>query len=711
MTVALGLWVLAAISAQVATGAQVRASQASSANPIRRTVKMLQAMQKKVEEEGEKEEELYDKFDCFCGKSSTGLKDSISEAQSAIPQLESKLEQTVAALSQLKADIKQASSDKGAATEALEQGEALRAEQKSAYLKARADLRSYIAALQKAIKALAEGAGVGFLQTPHAAKLRQLAATADLSDRARMMLNAFLEQGSAEVETVGYTPQSPEVKGMLSQMLDDMTADLQELEEGEAKAVEDFEGMTAAKEKEIVALKEAIEEKTARVGDQGVAVVNIRNDLDETQANLEENEALLKQLQKNCQTKKKEWDIRQETRSAELGAISETIKLLNEDTSLELFKHTLPSLSFLQTDVDASEVQHKALDSLKTRGHGADYRVNLIALALSGKKVSFEKVIKTIDKLLDGLAAEQIADDRKQDMCRTEIAQTEEQLQGLQAKTSDLDKRKQDLDSNLEATAQEMAALEKSIQDLDKEVGEATKQRKEENSLFKEEQSTHMRAVELLNKAMRRLSTFYQPELYDADKSDQAAQAQEAASFTQLRSATRKATPEWGTYKKKDKENTQVLEMLGFLKADLEKELAEMDASEKAAQAEYMDLLTTAASTREQSTKDLTNKSALKAALEQQILHTKRDLKAARAAALATESALQELHATCDWLLQNHEIRKKARAAEVESLQTAKGVLSGSDLSFLQMRLGIGLARRCRGHCLEARWPGGALGD
>ena len=38
---------------------------AARANPIRRVVNMLQAMQKKVVAEGEKEEELFQKFICY----------------------------------------------------------------------------------------------------------------------------------------------------------------------------------------------------------------------------------------------------------------------------------------------------------------------------------------------------------------------------------------------------------------------------------------------------------------------------------------------------------------------------------------------------------------------------------------------------------------------------------------------------------------------
>ena len=54
--------------------------------------------------------------------------------------------------------------------------------------------------------------------------------------------------------------------GILSQMGEEMAADLKEAEEEEASSVQDFEALTAAKNKEIAAATSAIEDKTERVG-------------------------------------------------------------------------------------------------------------------------------------------------------------------------------------------------------------------------------------------------------------------------------------------------------------------------------------------------------------------------------------------------------------------------------------------------------------
>merc|ERR1719265_1909940 len=66
---------------------------ASTINPIRRVVSMLQMMAKKVEAEGEKEKELYDKFICYCKSSGDALGQSIADNDAQIPQLQSDIEE------------------------------------------------------------------------------------------------------------------------------------------------------------------------------------------------------------------------------------------------------------------------------------------------------------------------------------------------------------------------------------------------------------------------------------------------------------------------------------------------------------------------------------------------------------------------------------------------------------------------------------------
>merc|ERR1712139_411916 len=117
----------------------------------------------------------------------------------------------------------------------------------------------------------------------------------------------------------------------------------------------------AAKTKEVQANTEAIESKTKRIGELGVEIVGMKEDLSDTEEALIEDTKFLADLEKNCKTVGADYAARQKTRQEELLAIADTIKILNDDDALELFKKTLPGSSFIQLTVRASEVKAQAL--------------------------------------------------------------------------------------------------------------------------------------------------------------------------------------------------------------------------------------------------------------------------------------------------------------------------------------------------------------
>merc|ERR1719238_2169771 len=181
-----------------------------------------------------------------------------------------------------------------------------------------------------------------------------------------------------------------------------MDKSLTKATEEEQSAVKAFNALVSAKTKEINALTKQIESKTSRVGELGVELVTLKEDLDDTSKSLMEDEAFLKDMDKNCKTKEDEWAVRQKIRAEELVAIADTIKILNDDDALELFKKTLPTPSLLQLTVKSGTTKQSAVAALQQASQGVkhDYRIDLISIALKGRKVSFEKVVKMIDDMV-----------------------------------------------------------------------------------------------------------------------------------------------------------------------------------------------------------------------------------------------------------------------------------------------------------------------
>merc|ERR1719281_2256856 len=95
-------------------------------NPIRKVVNMLQNMQTKITEEGSKKEAMFDKYMCYCKNADATLGESISAAETKIPQLESSISESSALKKQLESELKDAQVSRVEAKDTIAKSTALR---------------------------------------------------------------------------------------------------------------------------------------------------------------------------------------------------------------------------------------------------------------------------------------------------------------------------------------------------------------------------------------------------------------------------------------------------------------------------------------------------------------------------------------------------------------------------------------------------------
>merc|ERR1719253_939339 len=446
-----------------------------------------------------------------------------------------------------------------------------------------------------------------FLQTAGGSVLRKLSVDMDMSSVDRDVLSSFLSESST------YAPASGQIVGILKQMQDTMAKDLADATAAEEAAVKDFDGLVAAKEKQINALTKEVEDKTARVGDGGVKLSEMKEDLEDTEESLVEDKKFLAELEKSCLTKEDEWTARCKTRTEELLALADTIKILNDDDALELFKKTLPAPAFIQLQQNTREMAKSALSALKSSG-AKDYRLDLISLAIKGKKFSFDKVIKMVDDMVALLGEEQVTDDNKKEECESNIDKSEDKHKQLNVEIADLEKATEEAKESIATLTDEIAALTKGIKDLDKQVAEATDVRKEDHEDYVTNMAANNAAVELLGMAKNRMNKFYNPKMYKAAPKRELSEeeritlnnggtlapteapggiagtgvtALQVSAHKQMSDGAPPPPPEtWDAYSKKSQESNGVMAMMDMLVADLDKEMQEMEFEEKDAQAE-----------------------------------------------------------------------------------------------------------------------------
>merc|ERR1719443_2436591 len=235
-------------------------------------------------------------------------------------------------------------------------------------------------------------------------------------------------------------------------------------------------------------------------------------------AEMEETQAFIANLAAQCATKKKEWGERSKVRAEEIAAISEAIKILNDDDALDLFKKTLSlsqqSMQFLQEHSKSSTINRAraVVTSLARKFKGP--QLALLQYSLRAKAVDFSKILAQIDGMVKVLGDEQDDDDMQKGFCEKEIAKSEKEQadteEAIEVSAASID----EMTSSSATLAEEIKTLGEEIKALDKAVAEATEQRKEEHAEFLTFQTESNAAVQLIEKAKNRLFKFYRPTMY-----------------------------------------------------------------------------------------------------------------------------------------------------------------------------------------------------
>jgi len=158
---------------------------------------------------------------CYCKAGGNDLSNSISAAQTKVPQLESSITEAESLKVQLQKDIKTGKASIADARVTIDKATAIREKEAASYSKDIADYKTNIAALGKALTAIEAGTFGGFLQSRSGsrtvARLQQLTLNEEMSSADRDMLSGFLSQGEQN-SALG----SGQILGILMQMKENM---------------------------------------------------------------------------------------------------------------------------------------------------------------------------------------------------------------------------------------------------------------------------------------------------------------------------------------------------------------------------------------------------------------------------------------------------------------------------------------------------------
>mmetsp|Transcript_35097 Transcript_35097/g.52058 ORF Transcript_35097/g.52058 Transcript_35097/m.52058 type:complete len:696 (+) Transcript_35097:20-2107(+) len=654
--------------------------------PVTKVITLLKDMQKQLQKEADEDEAIYDKMACWCQTNDREKTQAIKDAEVRIDGLTTKIEELTAGSARLNTEIKNLEKEVAENQDSLDKATAIREKQLAEFNAEEKDLLESVSALKAAITVLSKHHSGGFLQVANN-RILGVAATLEnelskhaallqgvLSPSERRAAAAFVQApadyfDAAPTFKQSYAPQSGEIFGILSQMKDTFEANLASSQKEEQANQKAFEELKAAKIEEIKSGQDQVDSKTLTLADTDEKNAQAKVDTDDTKASLSADEQFLGMLKEKCQMTDKEWEERQKTRQLEMEAVSQALAVLSSDDAHDLFTRTFnPSLLQLASSTAYSDRRAAASQVLADAAKKA-HNPHLATLAYQVKLDAFTRVKKAIDDMIAQLLKEKDDEIKHKDFCTDEFHQN-------QLQTEKKDREEQDLTATIEDLSMKIEGLAKAIEELKGEIAEmqvqlkrAGEDRELQNKEFQSTVADQRETQKLLTSALQFLKDFYHKK----------------TAFIQKQEPVGPPPPAGFETYKNNAGSGGVIQLIQQIISDAKAMEAEAIRSEEDAQKAYEDFVKETNASIEAKSKDIVEKSEVKARAEGELVETKEAKEAVILELEQLSNYNAQLHQSCDFVLKNFELRQTARDEEVEALRQAKAILSGAKFEeFLQ---------------------------
>jgi len=686
----------------LAAAAKAKAQEEVAENPIRRIVTMLQNMQVEIEKEGEESKEMYEKFMCFCETNLAQTNKEIEEGGELVSSLESTIKEFTGQNAQIAAELAELQEEVDENTKSIEEQTGVRKEEADKFAAESTETKNSIAAIDKALPALMKGVSLE-QQKVLLAALQPLAKdTPHEQDISSLLQSGALTAGSTDT-----------IIGILKQMSENFKGNLKDMIQDEEKAIAKFEELTRSKNGEISAANKEIDGLKEREASNKQGISESKEELEKATMALTTNQDRLVKLKKNCADKTAEYDAATKGRQIELEAIGQAVKILNDDSALDLFKKTVPSPSLVQADKKTDDPAAAAWEQLQQMQVGPvqDVRpVSFVELQMTAEaKPALEPVIKLVGDMKVQLGAEQDDDDKQKDFCKDSLAENEEAKAKKVGEVNLVVQFLKELGNKQKAIGEQITGLQDEIAKLEKALEEAGTQRAEEKKVFLKVSAEQNAAIAIIEKAKEVLGAAYGPKSFAQTAVQTAPQDQSVAdmlglSFVQTKQVGQNQMNELdslllqvgadaGLQGKQPTDRTKqgggIMALMDEMKHDLELELAELKHDEEESQADFDKLTEESQKSIKQKKKEITGRQEAKARVDEKIDIQTNVKKGYDEEVESIDAKLTALHGQCDFLLDNYDERKKARAQEIEGLSKSSAVLQGAKLDLNQQKTSL----------------------
>jgi len=697
--------IVAACSTEIAVG-----SSQGTGSPVEQVVQLLTDLKSKLEMDEKVEQQIYDKFACWCEKTTARKAEAIEDAQSDLRKLGQKMLTLKGTIGTLAAEIEELNAAIKANKEAQAEATALREKENAAWKAETDETKEALTALEQAIVVLKEATGGSALlqeSTQARAAVKRVIDMLPTSVALKPQQEALLSEFTASKESGKYSPQSATIQGMLRDMYENFARDVQEATNTEATKNRNYEEFIEEKTEELAALevdKADKEEKKAKAEED---LADTTQEYDDTEAQMKIDIEFFDETKKSCKEKHDEWVERSDLRQQEVEGVGKAIEILSTDEARELFASSIKEgkevkaddsydtgtiTSLLQKSADNSAegsaaAYHMLRDAAR---HTRSLRLAALAVRVQGTKAGhFDEVIAAIDAMIKTLKEEDLADIAKRDQCKEEnkkiasvIGEVTWLIQKNEAKIDKLLKTIEELEAEKAKTIEEIAATEKHMKDI-------TKQREEENAEFLKSKEDDQKVIKLLAKARAVLVKYYQKNDVDIGPIQAGAKdlafEQEDPEFAISEDQAPEAV--FSNKGKRKNETKGIVSIMTMLIEDVADEIKNAMKAEEEAQLAYEEQMATAQKLKESLVTKKVNLEVMIAKKQDELKDEEADKKKNEGDLKDEEDYKASIKPDCDWILKAFAERAEKRAAELDGLSGAKEYLVGYKPSLLERRV------------------------
>jgi chromosome segregation ATPase len=645
--------------------------------PVTKVINMLKDMQTELAKENEADQDIYDTTVCWCETNDKAKTKAISDGEQRISDLQTAIEDLTQKSSHLNTEIKNLEVEVANNEKALESGTALRRKQLAEFNAEEKDMLQSISSMKGAVTALSKHhEDAAFLQAGSGAKLMLTTATtiqSELKKHHHLLAEVITPHQRKAVTSFVQTlqPQSGEIFGIINGMKDSFEHNLEQSQKEESANDNAYEDMKKAKTEEISSGKTQLDTKTQQLADTDEKNARSKQDLEDTQATLEQDTVFLSNLKKICEDVDAEFAERRKSRTQEIEAVGKALTFLTSDEAHDLFTRTFNN--FVQMKKRSESQKRAAVYKILMASAKQSLNPQLAILATRTRIAQFEVMKESLQKMIEPLIKEKEEEIAERDFCIAELNKNEKITAGKSRDKSDSEASLEDARMAIEELTREIAELQQTIKDAEMQFKRAGEDRENENHEFQITVADQRATQKLLYGALKALKSFYGSSL-----------AQTATKRAQ--SAAGQTPPTAGFAENKNKGG--IVGMVQGVIKDAQNLEAESIRTEEEAAKAYEDFVKDTNDSFEIWRKALSNKKAEKGKVEVENAGYQVQFDTVVSELKQLGRSRDDLHAQCDFALKNFDLRQATRDEEIGALKQSIAILGGSSFGAFLSNLG-----------------------